>query len=43
VPIVVLAEWIYQKEKNMYKIHDKPLFSAVIQSLLNQIRKKKLI
>ena len=43
VPIVVLAEWVYQKEKNLYKIQDKPLFSSAIQSLLNQIRKKSVI
>jgi hypothetical protein len=40
---VVLAEWVYQKEKNLYKLQDKPLFSSAIQSLLNQIRKKSVI
>jgi hypothetical protein len=43
VPIAVLSEWVYQKEKNLYKLHDKPLFSSAIQSLLNQIRKKSVI
>ena len=39
----MVAEWAYQKEKNLYKVHEKPLFSSVIQSLLNQIRKKGVI
>ena len=43
VPIVVLAEWVYQKEKILYKLQEKPLFSSAIQSLLNQIRKKSVI
>lgn len=40
VPIALLAEWVNQKEKNMFKIYEKPMFSTVIQALLNLIRKK---
>lgn len=38
-----MAEWVNQKEKNVFKIYEKPLFSAVIQALLNLNRKKSTI
>ena len=34
---------MWQKEKNMFKIHEKPLFSALVQAMLNLIRKKNTI